>query len=77
MPVDIKDDTTIGSARLTWHDAPETTRAGSFTPGLEIDYGRRGLFYWLRGFRRHYYGLRYLFLLGVRLRNLRADPVPE
>src|SRR5881396_3109348 len=40
MPVDIKDDTTIGSARLTWHDAPETTRAGSFTPGLEIEYDR-------------------------------------
>ncbi len=40
LPVDIKDDTTIGSARLTWHDAPETTRAGSFTPGLEIEYDR-------------------------------------
>src|SRR5881396_1193523 len=40
LPVDIKDDTTVGSARLNWHDAPETTRAGSFTPGLEIEYDR-------------------------------------
>jgi hypothetical protein len=38
VPVDIKDNTTIGSARLSWHDAPETTRAGSFTPGMEIEY---------------------------------------
>jgi len=40
LPVDVNDSTTMGSARLSWHDAPETTRAGSFTPGLEIDYGR-------------------------------------
>jgi len=39
-PVDIQDNTTIGSARLSWHDAPETTRAGSFAPGLEIEYDR-------------------------------------
>jgi len=39
-PVDIQDNTAIGSARLSWHDAPETTRAGSFAPGLEIEYDR-------------------------------------
>ena len=40
QPVEIKDNTTIGSARLSWHDATETTRAGAFTPGLEIEYDR-------------------------------------
>ena len=40
QPVEIKDNTTIGSARLSWHDAPETTRAGAFAPGMEIEYDR-------------------------------------
>ena len=40
QPVEIKDNTTIGSARLSWHDAPETTRAGAFSPGMEIEYDR-------------------------------------
>ena len=40
QPVEIKDNTTIGSARLSWHDAPETTRAGEFSPGMEIEYDR-------------------------------------
>jgi hypothetical protein len=40
LPVEIKDNTTIGSARLSWHDAPETTGAGAFTPGMEIEYDR-------------------------------------
>src|SRR5258706_13980125 len=40
QPVEIKDNTTIGSARLSWHDTPETTRAGAFAPGMEIEYDR-------------------------------------
>src|SRR5712691_10523696 len=39
-PVDIQDNTTIGSARLSWHDASETTRGGAFSPGMEIEYDR-------------------------------------
>lgn len=40
QPVDIKDNTTIRSARISWHDAPETTGTSAFTPGMEIEYDR-------------------------------------
>lgn len=39
-PVEVRDNTVIPSARLSWHDAPETTRAGSFSTGIEIEYDR-------------------------------------
>src|SRR5712691_12018737 len=39
-PVEVRDNAVIPSARLSWHDAPETTRAGSFSTGIEIEYDR-------------------------------------
>src|SRR5258706_7070474 len=38
--VEIKHNTTIRSARLSCHDAPETTLAGAFNPCIAIDYDR-------------------------------------
>lgn len=40
LPIDVEDGTAVPSARLSWHESPISTRAGSFALGFEIDYAR-------------------------------------